>query len=143
MDLKKKQIRELALFRDLDAGEIDWIARNADALDMKAGRSLATRGRKVSEFCIVVDGVCSSSDERDAVVLSRGAYFGGFGTSEVYGRDITTLTPVRLLVFERRIFNSLLARRPELAARIARVVSEEPAVPQLDEVTSRNLRAVS
>ena len=142
MGTKEKQIANLALFRGCRPSEITWIARHADALDVGAGSTLAREGSRVREFMVVVDGVAAGSNGSGDVLLGPGSYFGEMGL--VDGRPhtmtITSLTDVRVLVFEARTFSGLLDKLPGVGRKLmAELVGRLREVDQ----DARNLRAVS
>jgi CRP-like cAMP-binding protein len=137
VNAKEKAIRELALFRDCGNAEIRWIARNADEVDVHAGRTLGFDGVPAREFVVVIDGVVSAANGDGEVLLGPGA-FSGIELIEDLPRAATlsTRTDARLLVFGVRAFRALLERVPVVAQRLM------PAVGSSDQ-DELSLRAVS
>src|SRR5688500_558127 len=142
MGIKEQQIANLALFRGCRPGDVAWLARTADTLDVGAGSTLAREGAAVREFIIVVDGTAAGTNGAGDVLIGPGAYNGEMGLLDgsPHSMTITALTDMRLLVFEARAFRGLLERLPavgrklmtELVGRL-READQEP----------RDLRAVS
>jgi CRP-like cAMP-binding protein len=127
-DRKAEQVRELARFAGASRGDVEWICRTADMVDIEAGRILAFEGETVREVALVLDGIASSSDGAGEVLLSRGAYYNA--TEIISGRPcratIEARTAVRLLVFGVREFRSLLDRIPSVRTKIPVFVDHAP-----------------
>ena len=120
MGIKEQQIAELALFRGCRPSEVSWIARVADTLDIGAGSTLAREGSTVREFIVVVDGVAGGTNGDGQVLLGPGAYFGEMGLVDrrPHAMAIESLTDMRLLVFEARVFSGLLEKLPGVGRKL-------------------------
>jgi CRP-like cAMP-binding protein len=120
MGIKEQQIGELGLFRGCRPSEVAWIARVADTLDIGAGSTLAREGRTVREFIVVVDGVAGGTNDDGEILLGPGAYFGEMGLVDrrPHAMTVESLTDMRLLVFEARVFSGLLEKLPGVGRKL-------------------------
>ncbi len=123
---KEDKIRELELFSGCGTDEARWVARNADEVEVAAGETLAVAGTKVREFFVVLDGVLGSDG---GSMFTRPAHFGEIGliSGGCHVESIHALTTCRVLVFDARGFNGLLARVPAVARKLMRELVERVA----------------
>ncbi len=142
MGIKQQQIANLGLFRGCSKGEIEWLARTADTLDVPSGCTLAREGSRVREFMVVVDGVAAGANGDGSVVIGPGAYFGEMGLVDgrPHAMTITSMTQMRVLVFEARVFRGLLVKLPAVGRKLL-----EELVTRVRDADQelRSLRAVS
>ena len=146
MSIKEQQIEELALFGGCRKGDVEWVSRVADTIDLPAGATIATKGSRVREFVVIVDGVAAGSNDAGDVLLSRGSYFGEMGLMDgrPHTMTITTLTPIRAFVFDARTFPSLLDRLPNVGRKLMKeLVTRLRVADELQNESARNLKAVS
>jgi CRP-like cAMP-binding protein len=130
MDRKERRISELELFRACRTKDICWVASAADTVDLRAGSLLAKQGQPAREFVVVLEGEVSCGGR----VVGAGGYFGhdAILDHQPHDMDIEAVGPVRLLVFEVRVFNAMLDKIPNVARMLMRGL-----VTELREVDSR------
>jgi CRP-like cAMP-binding protein len=112
-DPARRRLRNVELFAECSRSQLSFIDRLGFTLSLPAGRELFAEGELGFEFWVLLEGVVAlrSSDGATAV-LSTGASFGGEGLVEnaPHRATATTLSPVTLVVYNRREFNSLARR---------------------------------
>jgi CRP/FNR family cyclic AMP-dependent transcriptional regulator len=137
-DDKLGQLTDLALFEGCTPDEIKAIGQLGDGLDVPAGTVLATGGRTVREFVVILEGAASSED----VIFGPGSFYGELGLLDgrPHPMTIEAVGPARLLVFGPREFRALLQRVPSVSTKLMRELAARVRVLDQDV---RSLRAVS
>ncbi len=125
-DRKIELIARAPLFAGCSKKEVARIASLADEVDIPAGRALTHERRTGREFCVLISG---SADVRKAnkkiATLSDGDFFGEIALILDAPRSATVsaTTPVRLLVIERRAFQSLMEEVPSIQTKVLQALA--------------------
>lgn len=131
-DRKIELIASVPLFAGCSKKELARIASLADEVDIPAGTALTHEGRTGHEFCVLISGSADvRRGKRKLATLGDGDFFGEIALILDAPRSATVsaTTPVRLLVVERRAFQSLMEQLPSIRAKVlealaARLASE-------------------
>src|SRR3954466_1719431 len=96
-----KHLQGLALFERLSKAQLAEVARQADELDVEAGKRLVSAGRFGYEFFVIEDATCEvvGGDEHLAG-LGPGDFFGEMAIlgDTVRNADVVASTPVSAMV---------------------------------------------
>jgi CRP/FNR family transcriptional regulator, cyclic AMP receptor protein len=146
--LKKKDRTDLLasvwLFEHCSRKELDGLQRAATALDVPAGRVLATQGETGSEFFVIVDGKAEATRGGTSIgVLGPGTFFGEMALLERKPRaaTVTTLEPTTVLVVTAREFDDVVKTMPSVDRKMLIALSgrlrdiETRYVPEAEQVT--------
>jgi CRP/FNR family cyclic AMP-dependent transcriptional regulator len=120
-DPKLDLISRVPLFSGCNAGDVEWIGRLADEVDIAADHVIFREGTTAHEFIIVVDGALRV--ERHGSVINRlgpGDFAGEIALVDGGPRTATVIAdvPSRVLVIGHREFHSLLKRRPSIEIQV-------------------------
>ena len=125
-DLKLELIGRVPLFSGCNAGDIEWIGRLADEVDVPAGHVLIREGTTAHEFIIVVNGALRV--ERQGKVINRlgpGDFAGEIALVDGGPRTATVSAdvPSRIFVIGQREFHSLLEKRPSIEIQVLQALA--------------------
>jgi CRP/FNR family cyclic AMP-dependent transcriptional regulator len=114
-------LKSVPLFGALSRRHLDAVAREADEVQVDAGRVLTRQGTHGREFLLILEG--GARVERDGKViarLGRGDFIGEMSIIDGKPRSATVIadSPTALLVVERRCFAALLDTVPGLQKEI-------------------------
>ena len=124
---KLELLRRVPLFRELSKRDLEEVARIADELDFKEGKSLTTEGAAGREFFVIVEGTADvTRGRRKLRTLSDGDFFGEISLITRLPRTatVTTASPVRALVVTDRSFRSLLEHQPGIQSKVLSALGE-------------------
>jgi len=117
------ELREVALFSEMDEQEVAEIRALMDELKFKSGQTIVREGEPGNLFYIITEGEVQVSirdaDGNDVVLhdLRPGGFFGELSmlTNEPRSARVRALENVTLLALEREEFFSFLQKRPSAA----------------------------
>jgi CRP-like cAMP-binding protein len=118
---KAEMLRKVPIFARCKGDSIALIERLADEIDVPDGRVLMRQGEIGQEFFLIVDGkVRVERDGRFIATLGPGDHVGEIALIEEGHRTATATTegPAKLLVIDRRGFNSLMDSSVEIRSAI-------------------------
>jgi CRP-like cAMP-binding protein len=124
---KLELLRRVPLFRELSKRDLEEVAKIADELDFKEGKSLTTEGAAGREFFVIVEGTAEvTRGRRKLRTLSDGDFFGEISLITKLPRTatVTTASPVRALVVTDRSFRSLLEHQPGIQSKVLSALGE-------------------
>jgi CRP-like cAMP-binding protein len=124
---KLELLRRVPLFRELSKRDLEEVAKIADELDFKEGKSLTTEGAAGREFFVIVEGTAEvTRGQRKLRTLSDGDFFGEISLITRLPRTatVTTASPVRALVVTDRSFRSLLEHQPGIQSKVLSALGE-------------------
>jgi CRP-like cAMP-binding protein len=111
----------IALFERLDDTQRTEVAKQADEIDVEAGRRLVSEGRFGYEFFVIENGRAEvvRGDEHIAD-LGPGDFFGEMALlgDTTRSADVVAATPVTAMVMTDAAFRSLARKMPEVAEEI-------------------------
>ncbi len=116
-----KHLKEIALFDRLSKEQLAEVARQADEIDVDAGKRLVSEGRFGYEFFIIENGTAEVVHAGEHIAdLGPGDFFGEMALlgDTVRNADVVTSTPMTAMVMTDSAFRSLARRMPEVAEEI-------------------------
>ena len=116
-----KHLKEIALFDRLSKDQLAEVARQADEIDVEAGKRLVSEGRFGYEFFIIENGTAEVVHGGEHIAdLGPGDFFGEMALlgDTVRNADVVTSTPMTAMVMTDSAFRSLARRMPEVAEEI-------------------------
>ena len=119
-------LRQVPLFADLDAHELDHVAQSATDLELTAGNVLMREGSMAHEMVVVVDGTLEVTRDGEHVAdIGPGGFAGEMAllTHSHRNSTVTTKTACSVLHIDGRAFSALLADVPEIAVKMLPVVA--------------------
>jgi CRP-like cAMP-binding protein len=136
-DSKLELLRKVPLFAGCRGPSLQLIGQLADEVDVADGYQLMREGEFAQEFFLIVEGrVRIERGGRAINVLGPGDFLGEIALIDHGRRTATAVTdgPAKLLVIDRRGFNSLLDDSPAIRLEVmkalaARVRHLEPDAP--------------
>jgi len=116
-----KHLKEIALFDRLSKDQLAEVAKQADEIDVDAGKRLVSEGRFGYEFFVIENGTAEVvRGEEHIADLGPGDFFGEMALlgDTVRNADVVTSTPMTAMVMTDTAFRSLARRMPEVADEI-------------------------
>ena len=120
-------LRKVPLFERCSGADLGRIAKLADELHVREGRTLTVEGKPGREFFVLVDGSADVRRKgRRVNVLGPGDFLGEIGLVSDRPRTatVTTTSPAQLLVLTGRDFRTLLREVPAIQAKVLEAVVE-------------------
>ncbi len=111
----------IPLFRGTSRKHLRHVADLGTVLSVGPGRVLCRENEIVREFVLILAGRCLRTQCGRHYDLEAGAWFGGVPSGvrdRVHHSTFVAATPMRVLVYDLREYRALIARLPEIAARI-------------------------
>jgi CRP-like cAMP-binding protein len=111
----------ISLFERLSADERAEVARQADEIDVEAGKRLVSEGRFGYEFFVIENGRAQVvRGEQQIAELGPGDFFGEMALlgDTTRNADVVTATPLTAMVMTDSAFRSLARRMPDVAEEI-------------------------
>jgi CRP/FNR family transcriptional regulator, cyclic AMP receptor protein len=116
-----KHLSEIALFNNLSKDQLKEVARQADEIDVEAGKRLVSEGRFGYEFFVIENGTAEVvRGEEHIADLGPGDFFGEMALlgDTVRNADVVTSSPMTAMVMTDTAFRSLARRMPDVAEEI-------------------------
>ena len=111
----------IALFEGLSKEQRAEVAKQADEIDVEAGKRLVSQGRFGYEFFVIENGTAEVMREGELVAdLGPGDFFGEMALlgDTTRNADVTTTSPMTAMVMTETGFRSLRRNMPEVADAI-------------------------
>src|SRR3954468_23675012 len=116
-----KHLDGIALFERLSKAQLAEVARQADEIDVEAGKRLVSAGRFGYEFFVIEDGTAEVVRGEDHIAdLGPGDFFGEMALlgDTVRSADVVARSPMTTMVMTDSAFRSLARRMPDVAEQI-------------------------
>lgn len=131
--LKLRAVDALAtvpVFVPLSPEELDQMSGQCERLDFGRGERVVHQGDPGDAMYVVLEGTAivtvrtDTEAEREVARLSRGEFFGEMAllTGEQRSASVTAVDDLGVLVIEKHVLQTMLARRPGLAQEMAEIV---------------------
>ena len=120
-------IKAVPLFEHCSKQDLQHIARIADELDLRSGKTLIKEGERGREFFVIVSGEVEVRRKgRKIATLGAGAFVGEMALLSKAPRNatVTATTDLDVLVITDRAFLDLMDRNPDLWHKVARALAE-------------------
>jgi CRP/FNR family transcriptional regulator, cyclic AMP receptor protein len=120
-------LREIPLFAGLSKKERRGVARQADEVDIEAGRQLVREGEFAYEFFAIEEGTAEvKRGDQFLAELGPGDFFGEMGLVGNVTRNatVTTTSPTTVIVMTGSAFRQIDRDLPEVAKKIRKAVEE-------------------
>ena len=124
---KIELLSHVPLFSGCSKQELGRIARIADEIDFRAGKTLIKEGTAGREFFVLVDGTAEIRRKgRKIDTAGPGDFFGEMALLAAQPRNATVVTtsPVDALVLTARAFRTLIETNPLIALKVMRAVAD-------------------
>ena len=124
---KVELLRRVPLFAGCSKKELEHVARIADEIDFKAGKTLITEGAPGREFFVLADGTAEISRKGKKIdSAGPGDFFGEMALLADQPRNatVTTTSAVDALVINARSFRGLVEANPLIALKVMRAVAD-------------------
>jgi CRP-like cAMP-binding protein len=111
----------IALFERLSADQLAEVAKQADEIDVEAGKRLVSAGRFGYEFFVIENGKAEVVRDNEHIAdLGPGDFFGEMALlgDTVRNADVISSTPLTAMVMTDSAFRSLKRRMPDVAEEI-------------------------
>jgi CRP/FNR family cyclic AMP-dependent transcriptional regulator len=125
--MDEARLREIPLFAGLGKKERREVAKQADEVDVEAGRHLVREGEFAYEFFAIEEGTAEvRRGEQLLGELGPGDFFGEMGLIENVTRNasVTATTPLTALVLTGSAFRYLERELPAVSKKIRRAIDE-------------------
>jgi CRP-like cAMP-binding protein len=130
--MHKARLNEVPIFSSLKKKELELIARQADEVDVPAGKVLAQQGTFGDQFFVVEQGT--------AEVVRDGAHVGELGPGDFFGEmalldedrrtaTVTATSPMTLIVMTRASFRAIDSAMPHVHAQVRAAIEQRRAQP--------------
>jgi CRP-like cAMP-binding protein len=133
-DWKIDALTGVPLFSRCSRPELGRIAKLADEIDLKAGKTLTREGERGREFFIILEGEADvRRNTRLLPSLGPGDFFGEIAlvTDAPRTATVTALTPLRALVITDRAFRQLMRDSPQIQGKILEATADRLAATAL------------
>jgi CRP-like cAMP-binding protein len=114
-------LESIALFDHLSKHQREEVARQADEIDVDAGKRLVSEGRFGYEFFVIEDGTAEVIRAGEHLAdLGPGDFFGEMALlgAEVRNASVVASSPLTAMVMTDQAFRSLQRSMPEVAEKI-------------------------
>jgi CRP-like cAMP-binding protein len=121
------QLPSIELFSGLSPSERDEVARQAEEIDVEAGKRLVSEGKFGYEFFVIASGTAEvTRDGQHVADLGPGDFFGEMALLGDNERNATVIvsTPMTAVVLTDRAFRQLARTMPGVADRIREACRE-------------------
>jgi CRP/FNR family transcriptional regulator, cyclic AMP receptor protein len=126
------RLNDVPFFSSLKKKEVELIARQADEVDVPAGKVLAEQGAFGDQFFVIEQGT--------AEVVRSGARIGELGPGDFFGEmalldedrrtaTVTATTPMTLIVMTRASFRAVDAAMPHVHSVVRAAIEQRRAQP--------------
>jgi len=129
--MNQARLKEVPFFSKLKKKELELIARQADEIDVPAGKVLAKQGDLGDEFFVIEAGTAEVARDGDRVnVLGPGDFFGEIALLEDDRRNatVTAMSPMSLIVMTRASFRAIDRAMPHVHKAVQEAI-EQRRVP--------------
>jgi CRP-like cAMP-binding protein len=124
---KVELLKHVPLFAGCTKKELGEVARVADEIDLRAGKTLIREGSPGREFFVLVDGTADIKRKGKKIdSAGPGDFFGEMALLSDQPRNATVVTtsPVDALVVTARNFRNLIETNPLIALKVMRAVAD-------------------
>jgi CRP-like cAMP-binding protein len=124
---KMELLKSVPLFSGCSKTELERIARIADEIDFRTGKTLIKEGALGREFFVLAEGSADITRKGKRIdTASAGDFFGEMALLADRPRNatVTTTSDVDALVVNARSFRDLMETNPLIALKVMRAVAD-------------------
>jgi voltage-gated potassium channel len=128
--MDEARLKSIPLFASLSKHELREVARCADEVDVREGKSLMTEGEFAFEFFVIEDGTSEvTHGGRRVAQLGRCDFLGEMGAIEHAKRSasVVATSPMTLIVMTDRDIRHLEHELPAVHQRLCKAIEERTA----------------
>ena len=125
--MDEARLKDVPLFASLSKGDLELVARNADEVDVEAGKVLICEGELGYEFFVVEEGTGEVRRDGEVIdAIAPGDFVGEMALLDQVSRNATVIatSPMRLIVITGPSFRHIEREMPAVAAQIRAAVEE-------------------
>ncbi len=125
--MNQARLRDVPFFGKLKKKELELIARNADEVDVPAGKVLTKQGDLGDEFFVIEAGSAEVLRDGDRInELGPGDFFGEMALLADDRRNATVVatTPMELIVMTRPSFRSIDKTMPHVHKAVQEAIGQ-------------------
>jgi CRP/FNR family cyclic AMP-dependent transcriptional regulator len=126
------RLNDVPFFSPLKKKELELIARQADEVDVPAGKVLAQQGTFGDQFFVIEEGTAEVVRDGERLgELGPGDFFGEMALLDEDRRTatVTATTPMTLIVMTRASFRAVEAGMPHVHAAVRAAIEQRRAQP--------------
>jgi CRP/FNR family transcriptional regulator, cyclic AMP receptor protein len=128
--MNQARLTDVPFFKSLSKKELEAVARQADEVDVTAGKVLARQGDLGDTFFVIESGAAEVTRDGEHVAdLGPGDFFGEVALLEADRRNatVTATAPTELIVMTRASFRSIDKSMPELHRTVQQAIEQRRA----------------
>ena len=125
--MNQARLKDVPFFSMLKKKELELVARQADEVDVPAGKVLAEQGTFGDQFFIVEEGTAAvTRDGQPVAALGPGDFFGEMALLDSDRRTatVTATTPMTLIVMTRSSFRAIDAAMPRVHEVVVEAIEQ-------------------
>jgi CRP/FNR family cyclic AMP-dependent transcriptional regulator len=125
--MNQARLKEVPFFSNLKKKELELIARQADEIDVTAGKVLAKQGDLGDEFFVIEEGTADVARDGERInTLGPGDFFGEMALLEEDRRNatVTAATPMALIVMTRASFRAIDKSMPHVHKTVQEAIQQ-------------------
>jgi CRP/FNR family cyclic AMP-dependent transcriptional regulator len=129
--VNQARLKDVPFFSKLKKKELELIGRQADEIDVPAGKVLAKQGDLGDEFFVIESGTAEVARDGERInELGPGDFFGEMALLEADRRNatVTATTPMALIVMTRSSFRGIDKAMPHVHKAVQEAI-EQRRVP--------------
>ena len=121
------RLKDVPFFSTLKKKELEEVSRQADEVDVPAGKVLAEQGTFGDQFFVIEEGSAEvTRDGQRIAELGPGDFFGEMALLEADRRNatVTATTPMTLIVMTRASFRAIDSTMPHVHETVSRAIEQ-------------------
>jgi CRP-like cAMP-binding protein len=126
--MNQARLKDVPFFSTLKKKELDLIARQADEVNVPAGKILAQQGEFGDQFFVIEDGTADVSRDGDRIgELAAGDFFGEMALLDEDRRTATVTTattPKTLIVMTQTSFRAVESSMPHVHEDVRQAIEQ-------------------
>ena len=125
--MNQARLKDVPFFSMLKKKELELVARQADEVDVPAGKVLAEQGTFGDQFFVVEEGTAAvTRDGQPVADLGPGDFFGEMALLDSDRRTatVTATTPMTLIVMTRSSFRAIDAAMPRVHEVVVEAIEQ-------------------
>jgi CRP-like cAMP-binding protein len=125
--VNQARLKDVPFFSKLKKKELELIGRQADEIDVPAGKVLAKQGDLGDEFFVIESGTAEVARDGERInELGPGDFFGEMALLEADRRNatVTATTPMALIVMTRSSFRGIDKAMPHVHKAVQEAIEQ-------------------